>query len=437
MATLPNELCRTVRNKIMGLCAIDDKNEKQLMVIWDLGRRCTFACSYCPPHRKNNWSKTANLDELIATADNLERYSEIYNAKRNERFRVAASFTGGEPTVNPDFFKFLEYLQTNYPHWKRTLTTNGFYSERKLRTVMANTNFTTVSWHCEGSPEQKERVKKNLEIMNAEGYGFKINIMFHEQKEYFQECIDLAMWCDDNGVSYTPRVVGDQGDIKQGIKDKTVHKYTAEQLEWLQRYWDAKKADGDKPAYTASIVATPTIHNHNSNPEQKPEEKKVGQKIGRPCCGGRKLDLKDDDEWSVGTFVENNNFKGWSCMINWYFLYIHQEIDKIWHHQTCQVNLEGKVGPISTVSAFGEYCDDLEAKMNTGNIPYIRCPKSHCGCGLCVPKAKHDGLANEIFKRHAPGIQPEMMERKEIDPQGGSLKKLVYQFDEDNGNETI
>ena len=60
----------------MGLCAIDDKNEKQLMVIWDLGRRCTFACSYCPPHRKNNWSKTANLDELIATADNLERYSE-------------------------------------------------------------------------------------------------------------------------------------------------------------------------------------------------------------------------------------------------------------------------------------------------------------------------------------------------------------------------
>ena len=61
----------------MGLCSIDDKTEKQLMVIWDLGRRCTFACSYCPPHRKNNWSDLASFDELVKTADNLERYSEI------------------------------------------------------------------------------------------------------------------------------------------------------------------------------------------------------------------------------------------------------------------------------------------------------------------------------------------------------------------------
>ena len=422
----------------MGLCAIDDKTEKQLMVIWDLGRRCTFACSYCPPHRKNNWSDTASLESLIATADNLERYSEIYNAKRNERFRVAASFTGGEPTVNPAFFPFLEYLQEHYPHWKRTLTTNGFYSERKLRTVMANTNFTTVSWHCEGMPAQKDRVRKNLEIMKAEGYSFKINIMFHEQENYITECVDLAEWCDYNDVAYTPRVIGDQGDIKQGIKDKTVHTYTQEQLDWMQRYWDAKKVDSAKPSIAASnpvkLAGPPGTAMAMATPE-----KKVGQKIGRPCCGGRKLDMMhdDDDEWTTSTFVQNNNFKGWSCMINWYFLYIHQEIDKIWHHQTCQVNLNGEVGPICNVSNFSEYCDDLEVKMNTGSMPYIRCPKSHCGCGLCAPKASRDDVAREIFKRHAPGIQPEFMERKEVNTSNGSLKTLVYKFDEGNGNETI
>ena len=423
----------------MSLCAIDDKNEKQLMVIWDLGRRCTFACSYCPPHRKNNWSDTASLDELIKTADNLERYSEIYNAKRNERFRVAASFTGGEPTVNPDFFKFLVYLQENYPHWKRTLTTNGFYSERKLRTVMANTNYTTVSWHCEGSPAQKERVKKNLEIMNDEGYGFKINIMFHEQDEYFQECIDLAKWCDDNEVSYTPRVIGDQGDIKTGLREKTVHEYTKLQLQWLENYWAAKKANHPTPAYEASEMLSRPVQlasDPGGTSAMATPEKQTGQKMGRPCCGGRKMDLLSNDEWTTSTFVENNNFRGWSCMINWYFLYIHQEIDKIWHHQTCGVNLEGKVAPICNVSNFAEYCDDLEAKMNTGHIPYIRCPKTHCGCGLCVPKAKHDGLANEIFKRHAPGIQPDFMDHKD-EGKGGTLKNMVYKFDEENGNETI
>lgn len=421
----------------MGLCAIDDKNEKQLMVIWDLGRRCTFACSYCPPHRKNNWSSMASYDELVKTADNLERYSEIYNKQRDKPFRVAASFTGGEPTVNPAFFKFLIYLQERYPHWKRTLTTNGFYSDRKLRTVMENTNFTTVSYHCESTEAQKEQVRRNLKTMVDEGYGFKINIMFHERPDYFKECIELSQWCDDLNINYVPRVVGDQGDIKQGLKDKTVHTYTQDQMDWLTRYWTAKKNGNKKPAYTASNPIQLARPDGNAMSMAIVEKKLVGQKMGRPCCGGRELDLKVDDEWSVGTFVENNNFKGWSCMINWYFLYIHQEIDKIWHHQTCQVNMKGEVGPICNVSTFGEYCDQLEKTMETGHIPYIRCPKTHCGCGLCVPKAKHDGLAKEIFSRHAPGINPDFMAGKDITDYSGSLKDMVYKFDKDTGNETI
>jgi len=416
----------------MSFCAIDDKTEKHLMVIWDLGRRCTFACSYCPPHRKNNWSKTASLDELIETSDTLERYSEIYNAKRNERFRVAASFTGGEPTVNPAFFKFLVYLQNNYPHWKRTLTTNGFYSKRKLQIVMDNTNYTTLSYHCEATPAQKKLVRANIDTMLETGYGFKINIMFHESPEYYKECIELAHWCDENTVKYTPRIIGDQGDIKSGLKDKTVHTYLPEQIDWMKRYWKAVKNKSTQPALVASDTG------ELQTVESTEIKKIVGQKIGRPCCGGRQLDLLVDDEWTVGSFVENNNFKGWNCMINWYFLYIHQEINKIWHHQTCQVNLDGEVAPICSIEGFDKYCDGLETTMRTGKMPFIRCPKSYCGCGLCAPKAEHEGLAKEIFKRHAPGITPVIMERKEIDSEkSGTLKNMVYQFDKENGDETI
>jgi organic radical activating enzyme len=415
----------------MSLCAIDDKTERQLMVIWDLGRRCTFACSYCPPHRKNNWSAVASFDQLVKTADALERYSEIYNKHRNEPFRVAASFTGGEPTVNPAFFKFLEYLQVKYPHWKRTLTTNGFYSDRKLQVVMANTDFTTVSYHCESTPAQKRQVRKNLETMRLANYGFKINIMFHERDDYFKECVALAQWCDDNNVKYTPRVIGDQGDVEQGLKDRTVHTYTLEQIDWMNRFWSAKKQNQSKPAYVASDMAgLPT-------PSKPATDKVVGQSIGRPCCGGRKMDLLNNDEWSVNTFVTNNNFQGWSCMINWYFLYIHQEIDRIWHHQTCQVNLDGKIGHICKASEFDQFCDQLEDKFSTGNIPFIRCPKTHCGCGLCVPKAKNDQLAREIFGRHAPGVTPDFMQMQSEIDYSGTLKNTVYAYDKENGNETI
>lgn len=403
----------------MSFCAINEKKDQRLMVIWDLGRKCTYACSYCPPHRKNNWSETASLDELIKTADDLERYSNLLNTHRATPFRLSASFTGGEPTVNPDFFPFLEYLQEKYPHWNRTLTTNGFYSERKLRLVMANTNYSTISYHCEGTPAQRERVRENIRIMNEEGYGFKVNVMFHENDELFQECVELCEWFDEIGVNYIPRVIGDQGDIKQGIKDKTVHTYSDEQMKWLKDYWERKK--GNKPQSKMGI---------------KPKTN-VGQSIGRPCCGDRDMELLEDNEWVQSKFVDSNNFENWSCMINWYFLYIHQEIDKIWFHQTCQVNLDGQVGPACSVSGFDSYIDTLEKQMNTGTMPYIRCPKTHCGCGLCVPKAKSDDIAKSLFNAHIPNLTPEFMEPNRFPAQMNTLKKMVYKFDESNGNETI
>lgn len=415
----------------MSFCAINDLNTKKLMVIWDLGRRCTFSCSYCPPHRKNNWSSMASFDDLCKTADALERYSNIYNSKRSEPFKVSTSFTGGEPTVNPEFFKFLEYLQKKYPHWHKTLTTNGFYTTRKLETVMKNTAFTTVSYHCESTEDQKYQVRKNLQTMLDNGYNFKINIMFHENSSYFNECIELAKWCDDNSVQYTPRIIGDEEDVKEGLKEKTIHIYDEYQISWMKRYWNAKKQGAKNPAYIACTVEDKLDVNGI-----EPKKKIIGQTIGRPCCGNREMELLSNDTWSKSTFVESNNFQGWNCMINWYFLYIHQEIDKIWHHQTCQVNLEGKIGPICNVSDFDDYCNKLESQFETGLIPFIRCPKTHCGCGLCVPKAKDNELAKFIFSSHAPNITPVQMSQQE-NTYAGTLKSLVYKFDKENNNETI
>ena len=88
------------------------------------------------------------------------------------------------------------------------------------------------------------------------------------------------------------------------------------------------------------------------------------------------------------------------------------------------------------VKDFDKYCDKLETQFNTNTVPLIRCPKTHCGCGLCVPKSREDKVAKSIFNYHAPGIQPEFMQMKD-NQNKSSLKKEVLEFDEANGNETI
>lgn len=420
----------------MSFCAVDDNETDSLLVIWDLGRRCTYTCSYCPPHRRNNWSPTASFDELVRTADSVARYGEIYNRYRSKPFKISCSFTGGEPTVNPDFFPFLEYLSEKHPSMHRTVTTNGFYSERRLEQVMNNTTFSTISYHCESTAEQKARVRLNMKIMHERKYKFKVNVMFHQDDEYFKECIDLCQWFDDVGISYTPRVIGDEGTIKGGLRDKTVHLYSDWQMDWLKQFWNLKNSHvlrEDKETDTAS-----TQEIAQSNTPQQPKNL-VGQSIGRPCCGGRRMSLMDEiGNWDDAKFLTNNNFQGWNCMINWYFLYIHQEIDQVWHHQTCQVDLNGEVKPICRVSELDKYCDQLETTIKqTGSIPLIRCPKTHCGCGQCVPKARRDDVSLGIFHKHTRDIAPVMMQMKVDDGEGLTLRNVVHAWDAENAHKHV
>ena len=400
----------------MSICQINDKNQSSLTVIWDLGRRCTYACSYCPPHRKNDWSKTASLDDLIATAVNLEKYNNLYNKYRITPFYINTSFTGGEPTVNPAFFDFLEFLGKEYPHWNKTLTSNGFYTERKLRTVMENTSFTTISYHCEATPAQKEIVKSNMITMKKEGYKFKVNVMFHENEEYFQECIKLCEWLDNLSIPYTPRVIGDQGEVKEGITDKTIHTYSDQQMKWFKNYWNLK---------------------NNNSKVIKIENKSVGQSIGRPCCGGRKLELTNTNGDIIeSSFIQDNNFNNWNCMINWYFLYIHQELGEIWHHQTCQVNMNNEIDSISSISNFGKYIENLSKTVEETNaIPYITCPKTYCGCGLCIPKAKEQEHSISLFKSHVKNLEPVItpIDVTNTKPKG-TLKQKMIMFDKQNAS---
>ena len=91
----------------MSFDTIDLLTGHVFQVTWDTGRRCNYDCSYCPVHRHDNFSPHATLDSLKDNVDFLYEYIDLHLQYRQSKI-ANIGFTGGEPTVNPNFIPFAQ-----------------------------------------------------------------------------------------------------------------------------------------------------------------------------------------------------------------------------------------------------------------------------------------------------------------------------------------
>ena len=232
-----------------------------------------------------------------------------------------------------------------------SLTTNGWFGENTLTKVHAYTTGGTISYHSEATKKQKETCISNAISLRSK---YKVNVMFH--KDYFKECINVCEKLEKNGVDFVPRIIGDEENDEKAIELGYAHRYNREQMKWFRTYW--------------------------KNRGQNVTEKGNSQTgLGRPCCGGRCFKADGVDTY----FLPSTNFVGWNCMVKWYFLFLNSEADRVWTHQTCGVNLDGEVAPLGKISEFDKIIDSLEHELYVHKtVPMITCPKTFCGCGMCV-----------------------------------------------------
>src|SRR6056300_900772 len=93
--------------------AINLLDGNNLTVTWDVGRRCNYDCTYCPPHRHDNFSPHASLETLKKTGQFIFDYGELMFKYKTQK-SININFTGGEPTNNPNFLAFGEWLQQTW-----------------------------------------------------------------------------------------------------------------------------------------------------------------------------------------------------------------------------------------------------------------------------------------------------------------------------------
>lgn len=370
--------------------AIKHIDSKELTVIWDLGRRCTYDCTYCTPHYHTNFSPFVNKEQFFKTAENIIEYGNMLNQYRKNPVPTSLSFTGGEPTITPGFFEWTKQLRNKYPSKKELrlgLTTNGCYNKKNVMQIIENFNGVTISYHAEATKEQKSLVLQNIETCKEHKFSMKVNLMMH--KDYWQECVDLADYFKQNNIRFVPRIIGDGTST---IESPTTQVYNNDQMKWFKNYWQEKNE------------VTNDCGSCNTN-----------TKLGRPCCRQDTMDLKINDQWQAGTFVPHTNFNQWHCMINWFFLHVNSEFNYFTFHQTCEVNINNKIGGNGKLSEMHKFTSKVKNMLETDTMPIIKCPKMHCGCGLCASKAKDkQDLLPTIEEQYnfVPNFKDENIERK-------------------------
>jgi hypothetical protein len=265
----------------------------------------------------------------------------------------------------------------------------------------------------------------------------KVNVMMHQ--DYYDECVDLIEnFLKPNDIKYIPRVIGDDAKFKShwftdmdGAQRRTSHTYTQEQLLYLKNHWNNKNKEAmSEPSKTVNKIIeikkenyqpsnTQVIQNIDKHPTEiksifKPIEIKtevkdgLARKMGRMCCGGRCMTVKADGEVKTAAFIEQSNFKGYHCMVNWFFLHIEEDKNAVYHHQTCMAKLPNtpsvnidmikftktkftdEVGPITSLSESDRYLEWLKQQFENNRTPTVICPNTHCGCGICVTKANNE-----------------------------------------------
>ena len=131
-------------------------------------------------------------------------------------------------------------------------------------------------------------------------------------------------------------------------------------------------------------------------------DKKKIQSIneGRQCCGGRKLSLNKDLK-SKELFVYKQDFRGWYCSVNWFFLFVQQLTGLVYTNKDCKVSTNSRVEPLGSLTEPRLILDTLKDQLANG-MPIITCVKDNCRCGFCAPKAENREDFDQLIKRNVP-----------------------------------
>jgi pyruvate-formate lyase-activating enzyme len=343
--------------------------------------KCNLECSYCASDiygGHDNTTQHPPLDQCLKTIDFMFEYVDMYMSTKVKGLKyVVLNVYGGESLHHPAVVEILQAVHQRYEQYKSkwhltiTTTTNAIISQRKLSKIIPLVDEFTVSYHVENSEKNKQIFRDNLLDIKQAGRRLKCVVLMHPEPELFNDCNSMIEWLALHQIKCLPR------QLDHGIK-KLEFNYHPHQVVWFNQLYSTK---GNHQPIAVESALTDLAD------------------TGRACCGGRSLCV--DQNYKKKTFfVPGNNFSGWFCSVNHFFLYIKQVNGEIFTNKDCKMNFDGDAAPIGHLSNTKLLLDQTRDWIESNSLPVIQCKKSRCMCGLCAPKAYSLDEYNKIIPKY-------------------------------------
>lgn len=194
-------------------------NKTYFPVLWNIGKRCNYACTYCAPRLHDMFSPHAPLETMQKVIHILA--TQISNDQ------IKIWWTGGEPSVNPNFHKLIHFIHEAYPNrFVLGATTNGTRKVEYYIDLTDHMQF-TFSTHFEYiGDEIVEFSKKIKEIVEqSPKYSVSVNVML--EPNYWKQVKYMIHFFTEHNIKY------DLMKIHGGYEHIV---YTDEQLKYLDTF---------------------------------------------------------------------------------------------------------------------------------------------------------------------------------------------------------
>jgi len=301
-------------------------------VSWLLGRYCNYNCSYCWPYARSNTKDYRPIELNLMTMDEIKRQSRERNFNS-----FHFSFSGGEPTVYPDYLRLLEHYSNdtaNCNYQSVHMTSNISQGLRWFEKYVSATKdlhrvSVTASWHREQGIKQgdlkghTEKFADKLVFLQENDVQVTVNTVM--VPEWFDTLYAEAEYFLNRGINVTLKPQSDP------TASKVVDGYSKDQMAILhngmpQRDFTAVKSKIDRPKPKVSMQKMSI---------DKGDDATVPQimQVEFEDDTGKKWYMDQAERFNAFNF---NNFKGWDCESGYRSIIIREPDGSIKRSYSCQ-----------------------------------------------------------------------------------------------------